>query len=142
MLKKLSERKILFRRKMQNGKTTILLLVSETMKKNYTKFGDIVCFDITYKLIKKKVGQAKHLGVGFFVGQDQNSRIVIFSVSTIRNQTSECFQILFQFFFEIVTYIPETILTDDQKAIGIALKRIKNMKNYSYTHLLDWYHKM
>lgn len=40
------------------------------MKKNYIKYGDILCFDITYKLLKKKVGEAKHLGVGFFVGQD------------------------------------------------------------------------
>lgn len=53
------------------------------MKKSYLRFGDILCFDITYKLIKKKVGEARHAGVGFFVGHDGNSRIVLFGVSTI-----------------------------------------------------------
>lgn len=32
----------------------ILLLVSETMKKNYLKYGDQMCFDITYKLLMRK----------------------------------------------------------------------------------------
>jgi hypothetical protein len=70
MLRKLTERKILFRRKIDKGKTNIMILASENMKKNYIKFGDILCFDITYKLLKKKVKESKHLGVGFFVGQD------------------------------------------------------------------------
>lgn len=70
MLRKLTERKVSFRRKMENGKSTILLLVSDSMKKNYTKYGDILCFDITYKLLMRKKSETKHLGVGFFVGQD------------------------------------------------------------------------
>jgi hypothetical protein len=84
---------------MEAGKTTIIILVSESMKKNYIKFGDILCFDVTYKLLKKKVSEPKHLGVGFFVGTDENSRIVIFAVSTIRHETADNFQILFEFFF-------------------------------------------
>lgn len=69
------------------------------MRKNYVKFGDNLSFDITYKLLKKKVTEPKHLGVGFFVGQDENSRIVVFAVSTIQHETSENFQKLFSFFF-------------------------------------------
>lgn len=71
MLRKLSERKVSFRRKMQEkNKSSILLLVSETMKKNYLKYGDTICFDITYKLLMRKKEESKHLGVGFFIGQD------------------------------------------------------------------------
>lgn len=70
MLKKLTERKVIFRRKIENGNSTILLIVSESMKKTYQLYGDSICFDITYKLLKKKRGQYKHLGVGFFVGLD------------------------------------------------------------------------
>jgi hypothetical protein len=39
-------------------------------------------------------------------------------------------------------HIPETILTDDQKAIGYALEKLKIDKKYQYVHLLDWFHKM
>jgi hypothetical protein len=42
----------------------------------------------------------------------------------------------------MVGSVPETILTDDQRAIGNALQRLKIAKKYQYIHLLDWYHKM
>ena len=99
MLRKLTERRVTFRRKIEEGETTILMLLSETMKKNYARYGDILCFDVTYKLLKKKKGEVKHLGVGFFVGQDENSRIVLFAVSTIKHETSENFCLLFEYFF-------------------------------------------
>ena len=51
-------------------------------------YGDNVCFDITYKLLKKKFLEERHLGVGFFVGQDENSRIVIFAVCTVSHETT------------------------------------------------------
>ena len=58
------------------------------MRSNYMLYGDNVCFDITYKLLKKKFLEERHLGVGFFVGQDENSRIVIFAVCTISHETT------------------------------------------------------
>ena len=69
-----------FRRDAENG---ILLLCSDTMRKNYERYADLLCFDITYKLLKKKKKQVKHLGVGFFVGQDENTRITLFAMCTI-----------------------------------------------------------
>ncbi len=42
----------------------------------------------------------------------------------------------------MVGSVPQTILTDDQRAIGNALQRIKKNKKYEYVHLLDWYHKL
>lgn len=88
MLKKLIERKVMFRRKIESEKTVILLLVSETMKKSYLQYGDVICFDITYKLLRKTFGQSKHVGVGFFVGQDENTRISLFGMCTIIHETS------------------------------------------------------
>jgi hypothetical protein len=38
--------------------------------------------------------------------------------------------------------VPQTIITDDQRAIGNALARIKRNRKYDYIHLLDWYHKL
>lgn len=92
------------------------------MQTNYLKYGDLICFDVTYKLLKKKKKQAKHLGVGFFVGQDENTRIVLFAMNTIADETSVNFLKLFEFFLQIMKNNPPmTILTDDQKAIGTAL---------------------
>ena len=54
MLQKLTQRKVTFRRKIENGQTVILLLLSETMRENYRLYGDMMCFDITYKLLKRK----------------------------------------------------------------------------------------
>lgn len=69
------------------------------MKKFYLQYGDVICFDVTYKLLKKLKNQVSHIGVGFFVGQDENTRIILFGMSTISYETSENFQIMFEFFF-------------------------------------------
>ena len=53
------------------------------MKNSYLQYGDVICFDITYKLLKKMRYQANHVGVGFFVGQDENTRIMLFGMCTI-----------------------------------------------------------
>lgn len=55
------------------------------MKKNYLYYGDSLCFDITYKLIMRKKEERRAVGVGFFIGQDENSRIILFGLATIRN---------------------------------------------------------
>lgn len=113
------------------------------MKKNYERYADLMCFDITYKLLKKKKKQLKHLGVGFFVGQDENTRITLFAMCTIATENTENFKRLLTFFFECMgNRIPETILTDDQKALVTSLEHLKIENNYHYSHMLDWFHKM
>jgi hypothetical protein len=56
MLSKLTERKVIFRRKIneEDGKSIILVMISQSMKKNYERYGDMLCFDITYKLLMRK----------------------------------------------------------------------------------------
>lgn len=95
------------------------------MKKNYQKYGDNLAFDITYKLLMRKKDDERYVGVGFFVGQDENIRITLFGLCTIRSENTENFMKLFSFFFDLVGGIPESIVTDDQKAIGFALDRLK-----------------
>ncbi len=112
------------------------------MKKNYERYGDILCFDITYKLLMRKKDEVKHTGIGFFIGMDENSRILLYGVAVIQHESSDHFYMLFEFFFEMMCSVPQTILTDDQRAIGNALYRIKKDKKYDYVHLLDWYHKL
>jgi len=46
-------------------------------------------------------------------------------LSTIEHESAENFMILFDFFFEIMGQIPQTILTDDQRALGYAIERLK-----------------
>ena len=69
------------------------------MKNNYILYGDVLCFDITYKLLKKRKRTDKHIGIGFFVGQDENFRIVLFGLCMIRSETTSSFKELFSFFF-------------------------------------------
>ena len=94
------------------------MICTQTMRQNYRCYGDLLCFDLTYKLLKKRKTDSKHLGVGFFVGQDENTRIIIFGLCTITVESSENFKTAFSFFFDCMdNHIPETILTDEQHAL-------------------------
>ncbi len=50
------------------------------MKNNYRLFGDVLTFDITYRMLKKKNPFGNYYGLGFFFGQDTNSRLVLFGI--------------------------------------------------------------
>lgn len=84
---------------MEKREDTAIVLVSKTMKENYIRFGDMLCFDLTYKLLKKKINVDKHIGVGFFVGMDTNLRIVLFGVAVLRKEDSLSFAFLFESLF-------------------------------------------
>lgn len=37
-----------------NGRESMILMVSEHMKRNYMKYYDCLCFDFTYRLVRKE----------------------------------------------------------------------------------------
>ena len=61
------------------------------MKNNYRLFGDVLTFDITYKMLKKKNPFGNYYGLGFFFGQDTNSRLVLFAICLFAKDQIEYF---------------------------------------------------
>ena len=86
------------------------------MKLDYEYFGDVVCFDTTYK--KNKEGRPFAL----FVGVNHHKQTIIFGVALLYNETSETFMWLFDSFQKIMFgKKPQTILTDQDTAMAKAL---------------------
>jgi hypothetical protein len=70
----------------------------------------------------------------------KNMEIIIFAVCVLCEETKDAFKRLFANFFEMVSGCPQTIITDEQKAIKIALSELKESNKFVGVHLLDSFH--
>ncbi|XP_038975003.1 protein FAR1-RELATED SEQUENCE 5-like [Phoenix dactylifera] len=86
------------------------------MRLDYEYFGDVVCFDTTYK--KNKEGRPFAL----FVGVNHHKQSIIFGAALLYDETSETFMWLFDSFQKTMFgKKPQTILTDQDPAMAKAL---------------------
>ena len=86
------------------------------MKLDYEHFGDVVCFDTTYK--KNKEGRPFAL----FVGVNHHKQTIIFGAALLYDETFETFMWLFDSFQKAMFgKKPQTILTDQDVATVKAL---------------------
>nr|KAJ0201571.1 hypothetical protein LSAT_V11C600301820 [Lactuca sativa] len=72
----------------------------------YQKYGDVVVFDITYKV------NSYDMPFGIFVGIDNHGRTILFGCALLRNEKLKTFEWLFKNFTLLMKKSPKTILTD------------------------------
>ncbi|XP_065877113.1 protein FAR-RED IMPAIRED RESPONSE 1-like [Euphorbia lathyris] len=86
------------------------------MKVDYDYFGDVVCFDTTYR--KNKEGRP----FAMFVGVNNHKQTLIFGAALLYDETAETFMWLFETFVNtMLGKKPKSILTDQDPAMAKAL---------------------
>ncbi|KAL3813010.1 hypothetical protein ACJIZ3_014278 [Penstemon smallii] len=86
------------------------------MRSDYSHFGDVVCFDTTYR--KHKDGRP----IALFVGVNNHKQTTIFGAALLYDETAVTFSWLFDTFAAtMLGKKPQTILTDQDKAMSKAL---------------------
>ncbi|XP_031265054.1 protein FAR1-RELATED SEQUENCE 7-like [Pistacia vera] len=95
---------------------TNIFWADSKMVVDYSDFGDVVCFDTTYKVVKD--------GRPFspFIGVNHHKQMVIFGGAILYDDTVESFKWLFQTFVEVMSRKrPKTILTDQDAVLAEAI---------------------
>ncbi|KAL4585699.1 hypothetical protein LXL04_010323 [Taraxacum kok-saghyz] len=88
-------------------------------KDAYTKFGDVVVFDVTYMTNKFKFPFAT------FVGVNHHGQSILFGGALLENEKEETFEWLFEHFLKCMfSKYPNSIITDQDKAISNAIKKV------------------
>ncbi|KAL3511291.1 hypothetical protein ACH5RR_030692 [Cinchona calisaya] len=88
----------------------------EIMKADYSSFGDVVCFDTTYR--KNNEGRPFAL----FVGVNHHKQTTIFGAALLYDETILMFEWLFDTFARAMSgKKPNTMLTDQDAAMARAL---------------------
>ncbi|XP_057478205.1 protein FAR1-RELATED SEQUENCE 9-like [Actinidia eriantha] len=86
------------------------------MMADYANFGDVVCFDTTYR--KNKDGRP----FAMFVGVNHHKQTTIFGAALLYDETADSFMWLFDTFAKAMCEnTPKTILTDQDAAMAKAL---------------------
>ncbi|KAL5864407.1 hypothetical protein ACOSQ3_001921 [Xanthoceras sorbifolium] len=83
---------------------------------DYSDFGDVVCYDTTYKFMKD--------GRPFspFIGVNNHKQMVIFGAALLYDDTVESYKWLFRTFIEVMSgKKPKTILTDEDAVVAEAI---------------------
>ncbi|XP_023739809.1 protein FAR1-RELATED SEQUENCE 7-like [Lactuca sativa] len=85
----------------------------------YTKFGDVVVFDVTYMTNKFKMPFSP------FVGVNHHGQSILFGGALLENEKEETFKWLFEHFLKCMfEKYPSAIITDQDKAIGNAISKV------------------
>jgi zinc finger SWIM domain-containing protein 3 len=87
------------------------------MVADYEVFGDVVCFDTTYR----KLNDGRPFGL--LVGVNNHKKTTIFGAALLYDETAESFVWLFYTFLTAMSgKKPQTILTDEDAAMAKAIK--------------------
>ncbi|WCJ24641.1 FAR1-related sequence 5 [Euphorbia peplus] len=99
-----------------DGLITNIFWADGKMKIDYDYFGDVVCFDTTYR--KNKDGRP----FAMFVGVNNHKQTLIFGAALLYAETTETFVWLFDTFVNTMSgKKPKTIFTDQDPAMAKAL---------------------
>ncbi|XP_062105553.1 protein FAR1-RELATED SEQUENCE 5-like [Humulus lupulus] len=102
-----------------DGQITNVFWADAKMLMDYGDFGDVVCFDTSYKLHKDCRPFA------LFIGINHHKQIVIFGAALLYDETLESYNWLFRTFIEAMSSKkPKTILTDQDVVMAEAINTV------------------
>nr|XP_034576798.1 protein FAR1-RELATED SEQUENCE 5-like [Setaria viridis] len=98
---------------------TNIFWADSKMVSDYEIYGDVVCFDTTYR----KLNDGRPFGL--LVGVNNHKKTTIFGAALLYDKTAESFVWLFKTFLAIMSgKKPKTILTDEDAAMAKAIKLV------------------
>ena len=96
---------------------TNIFWTDSKMVADYEVYGDVVCFDTTYR----KLNDGRPFGL--LVGLNNHKKTIIFGAALLYDETAESFVWLFNTFLAAMSgKKPQTILTDEDAAMAKAIK--------------------
>lgn len=91
------------------------------MKKKYSRYKDVISFDLTFNLVKNLHPSGHKWKIGCFLGISSSKHIVPLGLVATLYETKEAYMQIFQTFFHVMQDQPNVIVTDEEKAIHSAL---------------------
>jgi hypothetical protein len=119
-----------------------LVTVTPAMRKNYKKFGDFLCFDITENAIRNLTMDGKKYKLCVFCVIDTNLRVLLAGLALSCERESENIEKIFDMFFKLQEESPHpfTVMTSPQKEVVDAITSLQSAKIYRGIHILDPHH--
>jgi zinc finger SWIM domain-containing protein 3 len=110
---------------------TNIFWADSKMVSDYAMFGDVICFDTTYR----KLDDGRPFGL--IVGVNNHKKTVVFGAALLYDETVESFSWFFKTFLKVMSdKHPRTILTDEDVAM---VKAIIEVLIYSIHRLCAWH---
>jgi zinc finger SWIM domain-containing protein 3 len=98
---------------------TNIFWTDSKMVSDYALFGDVICFDTTYR----KLDDGRPFGL--IVGVNNHKKTVVFGAALLYDETAESFAWLFRTFLKVMSgKHPRTILTDEDAAMAKAISEV------------------
>lgn len=96
------EGKTIRRLKDSAGNTICVFIATDSMRKNFRLYGEVINFDATYRMIKKSNPYGGQYGVGYFMAQDTNLRYVMTGICMYARDDKTLLKSIFEYYFDIV----------------------------------------
>lgn len=64
----------------------LMVLASKTMQENYSQYGDLLAFDVTYGLLRNVTSSNRRYRVGVFTVSDSNLRLLLAGIAFLSDE--------------------------------------------------------
>jgi hypothetical protein len=118
-----------------------IVAVSESMKRNYRQYRDLLRFDIVDAVIKNRIDTGKRYRCAIFSVIDCSNRIVLAAIAMYSEESEESYSRLFEMFVEKQDgLLPDIILSDCSTPILKAVGSLRDKPQFlgkQFTHIYD-----
>lgn len=115
----------------------IILVISETMKRNYSRFGDLVSFHVCEQQVSDTSEAGHNFKVGVFLLTGHNLKLLLAGIVFFCRSTAAATRTLFEFFLKAHNKQPESISTNHSKEVCLALTQLQDEGIYRGIHIID-----
>jgi len=119
---------------------SMLVVVNEEMRRQFAAIGEVVTFDLTFKMIKGESEAGGRWKLGCFLGTSPTKRMVPLALVVTLLDNTQVYVRFLRTFFLAMKGQPAVLITDEEKAIGAAVKMLQDDGTYRGRHLLDVFH--
>ena len=97
------------------------MIVSQEMKNQFREIGDVVSFDLTFKMVRDQSNSGGTWKLGCFLATSPSKRMVPLALVLTLRETTEVYTRILTTFFKAMEGQPSVLISDEEKAIGAAV---------------------
>lgn len=95
------------------------------MRSSYTRFGDLLAFDVIYGILKNVAHDGRKYRVGVFSVTDTNLRVLLAGMAIMAEESTGAMFTIFDLFIQLHGKPPSSLITDDRETVTLAINELK-----------------
>lgn len=114
-----------------------MVFASRAMLGNYSKFGDLLAFDVYDGLLRNTSHDNERYKVAMFTVCDTNIRLLFAGLALFVDETTPAMFSILDMFIQLHGKTPSSIISKGQQSVALAVEELRDHELFTGAHMLD-----